>query len=151
MSVRALRASSRCRADHDRINQARNDLSDALQQMRGVTAQARTATKQRVRLLQAAGGGLLAGILIWSFLLGTIARTMPASWHWPERMAAHIVDQPTIVDAGVHLIRSANPSAWTEISTAAAILRGNRTTLQRCKNAARKAKRAVKCEIRVEA
>jgi hypothetical protein len=146
----ALAAESARRTDHDRINQARNDLTDAMQQMRGVTAHARTAAEQRVRLLQAAGSGMLAGILLWSFLPGTIARTMPANWHWPERMAAHIVDQPTIVDAGVHLIRSANPSAWTEISTAAAILRGNRTTLQRCKNAARKNKRAVNCEIRVE-
>ena len=32
----------------------------------------------------AMGGGVLAGILLWSFLPGTIARTVPESWHWPE-------------------------------------------------------------------
>ena len=32
-------------------------------------------------MIRAAGGGILAGILLWSFLPGTIARAMPESWH----------------------------------------------------------------------
>jgi Family of unknown function (DUF6118) len=145
----AAAAESARRTDHDRINAARVDLKVAAQDMRSVTAHARTAAAQRLRIIQAAGGGMLAGMLLWSFLPGTIARTMPENWLWPERMAAKMVNETTVVDAGIHLIRSENPKAWAEISNAAALQRGNSDAIKRCKSVARKAKRMVKCEIRV--
>ena len=76
----AAAADSARRSDHDRIGQARNDLHHAAQEMRSVTAHARTAAEQRQQLYQVAGGALLAGILLWSFLPGTIARAMPERW-----------------------------------------------------------------------
>jgi hypothetical protein len=87
----AAAAEAARRSDQDRISQARSDLNHAAQEMRSVTAHARTAAEQRQQLYQVAGGALLAGMLLWSFLPGTIARAMPESWHWPERMAARLV------------------------------------------------------------
>ena len=87
----AAAAETARQTDHDRINQARDDLHHAAQAMRSVTAHARTAAEQRQQLYQVAGGALLAGILLWSFLPGTIARVMPDSWHWPERMATRML------------------------------------------------------------
>jgi hypothetical protein len=146
----AAAAEAARRSDQDRINQARSDLNHAAQEMRSVTAHARAATEQRQQLYQVAGGALLAGILLWSFLPGTIARAMPESWHWPERMARRLVDQPTIVDAGVHLIRSQNPKLWQDIMDASELNYGNREAIKHCKVAARKAKRPLYCTVRVD-
>ena len=50
----AAAADSARRSDHDRIAQARNDLHHAAQEMRSVTAHARTAAEQRQQLYQVA-------------------------------------------------------------------------------------------------
>ncbi|MFN9632776.1 MAG: hypothetical protein ACK554_04690 [Erythrobacteraceae bacterium] len=98
----AAAAEAARRSDQDRISQARSELNQATQEIRGVTAHARNAVEQRLQLYQLAGGALLAGILLWSFLLGTIARAMPESWHWPERMAARMVGAYTPGGMGAH-------------------------------------------------
>ncbi|MBK8376074.1 MAG: hypothetical protein IPL18_15005 [Sphingomonadales bacterium] len=82
--------------------------------MRSVTAQARNAAEQRQQLYQVAGGALLAGILLWSFLPGTVARAMPESWHWPERMAARMVGASSRWDAGARMMQSDSPEAWND-------------------------------------
>ena len=79
--------------------------------MRSVTAHARTAAEQRQQFYQVAGGACLAGILLWSFLPGTIARAMPDSWHWPERMATQMVGEGARWDAGAQLMQSDSTEA----------------------------------------
>ncbi|WP_390585334.1 DUF6118 family protein [Erythrobacter sp. MTPC3] len=91
-----------------------------------------------------------AGILLWSILPGTIARTMPESWHWPERMARKVVGEPTILEAGIRLIRSRNPKAWEELAAAQGILSENREALARCNDRARKAEKSVNCAIDIK-
>lgn len=108
----AAAAEAARRNDQDRISQARSDLNHATQEMRSVTAHARTAAEQRQQLYQVAGGALLAGILLWSFLPGTVARAMPESWHWPERMAARLVGASSRWDAGARMMQSDSPEAW---------------------------------------
>ena len=147
--IAALAESAR-RTDQDRISQARYDLHHATQEMRSVTAHARTAADQRQQLVKVAGGALLAGILLWSFLPGTIARAMPESWHWPERMAQNVLDEPTHMDAGIHLIRSENPKAWDAIRDSTTLFDANRRAIGRCKNIARKTGQPTNCMVRVE-
>jgi hypothetical protein len=137
------------RTDHNRINQAQSDLRQATQEMRAVTAHSRTATEQRRRVLQAAGAGVLAGILLWSFLPGTITRAVPGSWQWPERMARHVLGDRTITDAGIRLIRSQNPKAWEEIAEAASLVDVNRAAIRRCRESARRSKGQVQCKLQV--
>lgn len=137
------------RTDHDRISQARDDLHHATQAMRSVTAHARTAAEQRQQLYQVAGGALLAGILLWSFLPGTIARTMPDSWHWPERMAARIVGAPSRWDAGARLMQSDSAEAWSALVQAADIQRDNRDTIDACRKAAATSQQPVRCAVKI--
>lgn len=120
------------------------NLSDALGSALSHDAQVK-------RQWQFFGIGAAVAALLMSFLPGTIARAVPASWLWPERMARRVINRPTIVDAGVHLIRSQNPALWGDIMDASALNYANREAIKRCKAAARKAKRPVDCRIKVDA
>jgi len=145
----AAAAESARRTDHDRINQARDDLHHAAQAMRSVTAHARTAAEQRQQLYQVAGGAFLAGILLWSFLPGTIARAMPDSWHWPERMAARMVGAPSRWDAGARLMQSDSSEAWNALAQAADIQRDNRDAIDACRRTAATSQQPVRCSVKI--
>ena len=145
----AAAAEAARRSDQDRISQARNDLNHAAQEMRSVTAHARNAAEQRQQLYQAVGGALLAGILLWSILPGTIARTMPESWHWPERMAARMAGASSRWDAGARLMQSDSPEAWNALVQAADIQRDNRDTIDACRKSAQTTRQAVRCTVKI--
>ena len=145
----AATSESARRSDQDRISQARSDLNHAIQELRSVTAHARTAAEQRQQLYSVAGGALLAGILLWSFLPGTIARAMPESWHWPERMAARMVGAPSRWNAGTRLMQSDSPEAWNALVQAADIQRDNRDAIDACRNAAATSRQPVRCTVKI--
>jgi Family of unknown function (DUF6118) len=145
----AAAADSARRSDHDRITQARNDLHHATQEMRSVTAHARTAADQRHQLFQVAGGALLAGILLCSFLPGTIARAMPERWHWPERMAARMVGQDTPWSAGIRMMRADDPVMWDAIVQASRIEQENREVIAGCIKNANGSGQIVRCSVKV--
>jgi hypothetical protein len=81
---------------------------------------------------------------------GMIARSAPSSWNWPEGMAAHMMREPTLWDAGVHLMQAGNPEAWNSITRAAAIARANSDSIVACERKATKARQPVRCTIRIE-
>lgn len=145
----AAAAESARRTDQDRITQARDDLHHAAQAMRSVTAHARTAAEQRQQLYQVAGGALLAGVLLWSFLPGTIARAMPDRWHWPERMAARMLGESTRWDAGARLMQSDSAEAWSALAQAADIQRDNRDAIDACRKSAATSQQPVRCTVRI--
>ena len=145
----AAAAESARRSDQDRITQARDDLHDAAQAMRNVTAHARTAAEQRQQLYQVVGGAFLAGIVLWSFLPGTIARAMPDSWHWPERMATRMVGESTRWDAGARLMQSDSAESWTALAQAADIQRDNRDAIDACRKSAATSQQPVRCTVRI--
>ena len=124
-------------------------MSHATQEMRSVTAHARTAAEQRQQLYQVAGGALLAGILLWSFLPGTIARAMPESWHWPERLVARMVGASSRWDAGARLMQSDSPEAWKALVQAADIQRDNRDTIDACRKSAATSQQPVRCTVKI--
>ena len=146
--IEAVAESAR-RSDHDRIKQARADMDHATRDLRSLTAQARTAGEQRQQLFQVAGGCVLAGIFLWSFLPGTIARAMPDSWHWPERMAARMLGESTRWDAGARLMQSDSAEAWSALAQAADIQRDNRDAIDACRKSAATSQQPVRCTIRI--
>ena len=137
------------RDDQTRINNAYNELRQATQDMRGVTSHARNSADQRRTVFQAVGGGVLGGILLWSFLPGTIARSVPESWHWPERMAARMVGESSRWDAGTRLMQSESPQALNVLERAADLLRDNREAIEACQKSAANAKQPVRCTVRI--
>lgn len=150
IAVQIKRASlDMLRDSSDLFRQGRKDLDTATGRLAAIVGRIRTEAEQKRQIWRFAGMGALAGILLCSILPGTIARAMPESWHWPERMARKAVGEPTIVEAGIRLIRSQNPEAWEDLAAAQRILSENREALARCNERAVKAEEAVNCSIKI--
>ncbi len=151
IAVQIKRASHDMQRDtSDLFRQGRKDFDSVTAQLSAMVGRVRTEGEQKRQTWRFAGVGVLIGILLWSILPGTIARAMPESWHWPEWMARKAVDEPTIVEAGIRLIRSRNPQAWEELATAQRILNANRDAFERCAEKARKAEGSVNCSIQID-
>ena len=149
IAVQIKRASlDMLRDSSDLFRHGRKDLDLATGRLAAIVGRVRTEAEQKRQTWRFAGFGLAAGILLWSILPGTIARAMPESWQWPERMARKAVGEPSIVEAGIRLIRSQNPKAWEELAAAQAVLSANREALEECKERAVK-ERAVSCSIKI--
>ncbi len=138
------------RSDHAAQIEAHDQLDKATVDMRQIVATARTADEQRRRLAWVGGGALLAGMMLCSFLPGMIARSVPTPWHWPEHIAARTMREPTLWEAGVHLMQAGNPEAWNSITRATDIARANSDSITACEKTASKGKHAVRCTIRIE-
>jgi hypothetical protein len=131
----------------DLFRHGRKDLDNATGRLAAIVGRVRAEDDQKRQTWRFAGMGLAAGILLWSILPGTLARAMPESWHWPERMARKAVGEPTIVEAGMRLIRTQNPEGFEELMAAHSILSANREALDRCKERAREKEGSVSCSI----
>ena len=118
--------------------------------LRRLAGSVRQAKEQMRWLLISGVVGLALGLLLYAALAGPIARMMPASWHWPERMAARMLGKDTIWNAGQHLMASVSQPSWDAIADAANLVRNNSETIERCRKAAGKAKKAVRCTIEVK-
>lgn len=152
MASQIAAAGTKARAsDHAAIEQARVRFDNAAHRIEKLAGTVAMIRDQRRHLLQAAGGGLLAGILLWSFLPGVILRALPASWHMPENMAAHIIGEPSLWEAGGRMMAADNPQDWQAIVAAADLRRNNHVVISRCEQRATKFKRPVPCSIRVTA
>jgi len=150
MAARINVAAAKARHDDwTALNKAKQQHDEAAYALRGLAGTATTVREQKRRLHYAVGGGLLAGMLIWSFLPGVVARTLPASWHLPERIAARTVGEPTLWEAGVRIMQADAPEAWAAIAAAAEMRRDNRDKIEACESSAEKAKKPVGCTIRV--
>src|SRR3546814_18541872 len=87
------------------------------------------------------------GILLYALLAGLIARALPDSWQLPERMATRALAEPTLWDAGTHLMQRASPESWEGIVAAANLARDKRETIEECGAAGATAQRTVRCTI----
>lgn len=150
IAVQIKRASHDMQRDaSDLFRQGRKDLDNATGQLAAIVGRVRAEGEQKRQTWRFGGLSVLAGMLLWSVLPGTVARAMPESWHWPEWMARKAVGETTIVEAGIRLIRSQNPEAWEELAAAQRIVSANRDALNQCKEKARKRERSVSCSIEI--
>ena len=128
---------------------SKSALDGTVGELRGLVLSARRADEQNRWLYMIGGSGVLLGLLLYATLAGPIARLMPASWQWPERVAAQVLAQPTPWDAGQHLMMSASREGWEAIVAADRLQRDNREIIEGCRGAARKADEPVRCTIKV--
>jgi len=110
---------------------------------------ARTANQQQRFVLIVTGAAVAVTILLWSVLPGMIVRAMPASWHLPERMARHIVGEPTLWQAGTRIMSADNPSAWAAIAQAMKMRIDNREAIDACEERAANEKQPVRCALTI--
>ena len=89
------------------------------------------------------------GILAWAIVPGLVAREIePASWQWPERMAARTLDLPRW-EAGQRMMQSVSPTAFRAMVGADRIVTANREAIEGCSKAAVRARESVRCTITV--
>ena len=84
-----IKAAADARAEDRAILQQYQDtVSRSIGKIDGMVTRGRTTDQQKQWLIRSTAGSLVAGILLWSILPGAIARSLPATWHVPEWMAA---------------------------------------------------------------
>ena len=113
-----------------------------------VADEQRRQMRQRVRHVSLAC--LAAGMLLWAVLAGPIVRAMPASWLWPEWMAARTLRMP-MWEGGQRMMRAGSPEAFAGVLAGNRLTIANEDALEVCRKQAGKAKKAVRCAIQVQA
>ena len=138
------------REDQAALAKAGEDKARVMAELRAVAGSAWTRADQKNRQLWFGLGGAAIGILAWSILPGLVVREVaPASWQWPERMAARTLDMP-MWEGGQRMMRAAAPDAFANIAAGDRIVTANRETLEACHKAAARAKKPVRCSIEVK-
>ncbi|ATE67999.1 DUF6118 family protein [Rhizorhabdus dicambivorans] len=132
------------------VQSAKSAMAGAAHDLQNMVASARRGDEQNMWLIWAGMGGLVFGLFLYALMGGPIARLAPASWQWPERVAARVLDEPSIFDAGQHLMRTANADGWRAIVAGANLVKDNSEAIDRCQQQAAKAKKAVRCTIDVK-
>ncbi|MEA3390707.1 MAG: DUF6118 family protein [Pseudomonadota bacterium] len=139
------------REDRAMLAEAKRELTENARSLRATIGTVATIDQQNRNLWRAAGGGFAAGCLLMTALPGFGTRLAPTDWHWPERLAARTVREPTLWEAGARLMRADSSQAWATLNHAVEMLRGNREAIEKCRDAATKAKESVRCTIDVAA
>ncbi|WP_228242031.1 DUF6118 family protein [Porphyrobacter sp. GA68] len=135
----------------DLFRHGRKDLDLATGRLAAIVGRVRTEAEQKRQTWRFAGVGVLAGILLWSILPGTIARAMPESWHWPERMAERVLGESSQWNAGSRMMQSADPLAWHVLVAAADMQRDNRDKIEDCRKRANSSGKNVSCTLQIRA
>lgn len=135
--------------DSATLQQARDGHQEAAQTIRSLAGVIRNAHEQRRYLIWAVASGFVAGCVLWSILPGVVLRALPVSWHMPESMAAHIIGEETLWDAGARLMRAGNPDAWQGVTDAVGMRRDNLEAITGCEQRALKVKRIVRCTVTI--
>lgn len=137
------------REDARLVAEARAGLDQAAREIGNRLASARRGDEQKCWLYIVGLSGMGFGLLLYALLAGPIARGTPDSWHWPERMATRILNEPGSWEAGQRLMQTAAPKSWALIVAASPLSEDNRKILQGCRERAIKAEKSVRCTIEV--
>ena len=150
IAVQIKRTSNDMQRDtSDLFRQGRRNFDSAAAQLSSMVGRVRTKDEQKRQTWRFAGMGLAAGILLWSILPGTIARAVPESWHWPERMAERALGESSRWNAGSRMMQSADPLAWQVLIAAADMQRDNRDKIEDCRKRANSSGKNVSCTLQI--
>jgi hypothetical protein len=136
--------------------QGQRDLTQAVQRVDGAAAELgrlvqgeRIGREQNRWLAITTGLGAVAGVVAWVALSGPIARTLPARWRVPEKMAAATLRLDRW-EAGARLMRSADPISWNGVAAASQLSQENTDRLGDCRRVADKTGKAQRCIVTLE-
>jgi hypothetical protein len=77
--------------DRQMLGEAHNALARSLGRVDAMIERGQAVERRARREWMIGAGGAFAGILLWSVLPGAVVRSLPASWHAPEWMAARMM------------------------------------------------------------
>jgi hypothetical protein len=100
--------------DRHILAEAHNALARSLGEVDLMIARGRSVAGRARRERWIAAGGMLAGILLWSTLPGAVVRSLPASWHAPEWMAARMMGME-MSSAALQLQETASKESSTSV------------------------------------
>lgn len=106
--------------------------------------------EQRRRLRYASLIGLVLGMALWAAGAGVVARAMPETWLWPEKMAARTLRLDAWT-ASRRLAAVSQPDTWNKMVVGVIVVQENREAIERCRRAAAKARKAVPCTVSIAA
>ena len=105
--------------------QGRRELGTAVQRvatagadLERLAAGWRTGREQARQVAIMTGVGAVVGVIVWVCFSGPIARSLPAGWSVPERMAAATMRLDRW-EAGERLMRNADPEVWDQLKKGA--------------------------------
>ncbi|WP_322966062.1 DUF6118 family protein [Sphingomonas fuzhouensis] len=136
------------REDHRLFTAAKQGMDEVAAKLRYQLDSHVMAGEQQRRLRQMGLAGVAAGMVLWAALAGPIARSFPASWLLPERMAARSLRLP-MWEAGQRLMRAGDATGFASLVAADRLVATNREALEVCRGQAAKTKKAVRCTIEV--
>jgi hypothetical protein len=93
--------------------------------------------------------GAVAGVIVWVCFSGPIARALPAGWSVPERMAAATLRLDRR-EAGMQILRTADPALWNELAAGSRFERDNAAVLRGCGLAASRTGVPQRCTVMVK-
>ena len=146
---RIVAAGGDARAEDRRtIATAAAELKDATRVLQGVAVSARRGDEQNRWLMWTAIGGVVLGMVLWAAFAGVVARAVPTSWQWPEKIAARTLAMPKW-EGGQRMMQAASPSAFAALVAGDRIVSANREALEACRKRADREREAVRCTINV--
>jgi hypothetical protein len=125
-------------------------LSGAAAELERVAVSQRTGREQVRQVAIMTAVGAVAGVIVWVCFSGPIARTLPAGWHVPERMAAATLRMDRW-GAGAQLMRTADPALWGDLAAASRLEHDNHAKLEVCRKAVLRTSRPQPCSIILDA
>lgn len=143
--IEAVTARAQSNAQREWLR-AQHCLDDAVRDLRGLVAHARSAREQWWWLGGVGIGGVVLGVVLWIVLSGPVARALPARWQVAERMAAATLKQDRWT-AGGQMMHGVSPRDWARIVEMSQFERDNREALGACREAAAKAGKMENCRV----
>lgn len=146
----AARITGAVAEDRQAVKTAAGELREATRALQGVTVSARRGDEQNRWLAWTAIGGIVAGMIAWAVFADIVARAVPTSWQWPEKMAARTLAMP-MWEGGQRMMRTAAPEAFANIEAGDRIVTANRQALEACSKRASRTRDPVVCSVRITA
>lgn len=119
------------------LERERTTLRQAAEALRAAHEADLAKSRSWRRTTSLLGAGALVGVVLWSLLLGPVARILPARWGAPERLASATLNLP-MAPAGERLLRRGDPQGWTAVEVARRVPQDELLTLHDCMSRSRK-------------
>lgn len=116
--------------------------------MTDVTASAHSAQQQKYWLVVVAIIAISVGVIGGLMCPAALARSVPESWHWPEKRAAEMLQRGGW-EAGQRMLQVADPEGWKAWADAARTSEANREVLAGCAKRAAKSRKAGSFSIKM--